>query len=121
MAGISESQLYRYIGGESSPTIEPLVQIARAAGVSLEWLATGYGSRRGGEAVAGMRKLEESLDVADLAPARRGPAPAGEEVEAVTVAMFFQGAGVLIQELRLVPQNLAIRLVRGDSMEPTLR
>ena len=68
-----------------------------------------------------MRKIEESLDLADLAPARLGPAPAGEEAEAVTVAMFFRGAGVLIQELRLAPENLAIRLVRGDSMEPTLR
>ena len=65
-----------------------------------------------------MRKLEEFSDVADFAPARR--APAGEEVEAVTVAMFFQGVGVLIQELRLVPENLGIRLVRGEESPATM-
>ena len=41
MAGVSESQLHRYIAGTSQPTISPLVAIALAAGVRLEWLATG--------------------------------------------------------------------------------
>ncbi len=41
MAGISESQLHRYISEKSQPTIEPLVALAEAACVSVEWLATG--------------------------------------------------------------------------------
>lgn len=38
-AGISESQLYRYLNGQSIPTWPPMVELARAAGVSLDWLA----------------------------------------------------------------------------------
>jgi transcriptional regulator with XRE-family HTH domain len=44
-AGVSLSQLGRYISGESQPTIEPLVRMAEAAGVNLDWLATGRGSK----------------------------------------------------------------------------
>ena len=42
-AGISESHLYRCIRGTSATTIEPLLAIAKAADVSLEWLLTGQG------------------------------------------------------------------------------
>ena len=46
MAGISESQLYRYINGTSSPTLEPLAAIARGAGVSLDWLVEDIGTKK---------------------------------------------------------------------------
>lgn len=45
MAGISEAQLHRYIAGTSQPTINPLIEIAKASGFRLEWLATGNGSK----------------------------------------------------------------------------
>lgn len=44
MAGISESQLHRYIAGASQPTLAPLIAIADAGGVSFDWLARGRGS-----------------------------------------------------------------------------
>ena len=41
-AGVSTDTLQRYISEDvKSPSFEPLVGLARAAGVSLEWLATG--------------------------------------------------------------------------------
>lgn len=38
---ISEAHLYRYISGKSQPTVGPLLAIARAANVSIDWLVTG--------------------------------------------------------------------------------
>ena len=41
LSGIKETQLYRYIGGQNSPTAAPLIRIARSCGVTLDWLMTG--------------------------------------------------------------------------------
>lgn len=43
-AGISESHLYRCIKGTSATTIEPLMAIAEAANISLDWLVSGNGN-----------------------------------------------------------------------------
>ena len=40
---ISESQLYRYISGDSQPTVEPLAAIAQSGNVHLDWLVLGDG------------------------------------------------------------------------------
>jgi len=46
-AGVSTDTLQRYISEDvKNPSFEPLVGLARAAGVSLEWLATGEESLR---------------------------------------------------------------------------
>ncbi|WP_296059535.1 S24 family peptidase [uncultured Amphritea sp.] len=42
-AGVTTSQINRYIKSDSQPTVKPLVSMARAGGVSLLWLATGEG------------------------------------------------------------------------------
>lgn len=39
--GLSEGQIYRYIKGENSPTIEALLKIANTVNASVEWLARG--------------------------------------------------------------------------------
>lgn len=40
-AGVSDDMLYRYIREQSAPSFEAMVGLAKAAGVSLEWLASG--------------------------------------------------------------------------------
>ncbi|MGA7979607.1 MAG: helix-turn-helix transcriptional regulator [Chromatiaceae bacterium] len=47
--GISESVFRKYLAGVSVPGADKLVDIARVAGVSLVWLATGTGSAQGSE------------------------------------------------------------------------
>ena len=44
-ANISASQLYRIISEDSQARIETIVSIAQAAGISVEWLATGQGEK----------------------------------------------------------------------------
>lgn len=41
MCGLSETALRKYINGESTPNIERLISISKAAGVSIDWLVTG--------------------------------------------------------------------------------
>jgi len=40
-AGISRAVVYNYIAGKSVPSLERALVLARAGGVSIEWLATG--------------------------------------------------------------------------------
>lgn len=40
--GITESLIRKYISGASLPNIERAAEIAKAVGVSLDWLATGF-------------------------------------------------------------------------------
>ncbi|GEO81959.1 helix-turn-helix domain-containing protein [Pararhodospirillum oryzae] len=47
-AGISDSTLRSVLKG-TSPTLDTLIPIARAADVNLEWLATGRGAMRSGQ------------------------------------------------------------------------
>lgn len=53
-ANISLSMLRRYLSGESQPTIEPLVALAKVLGVSLNWLTTGQGPMRVVEEATGI-------------------------------------------------------------------
>lgn len=43
--GVTDSAVRKYIAGESEPSRERLVKMADAAGVSVEWLATGRGPK----------------------------------------------------------------------------
>lgn len=43
MAGISESQMYRYISAENLPGLTALGQIAAVTGVEIDWLIFGDG------------------------------------------------------------------------------
>lgn len=42
---LSEAQLYRYLSGDSQPTLNVLINLAVAGNVNLDWLATGKGSK----------------------------------------------------------------------------
>lgn len=69
-SGVSSTQINRYIRGESQPTIEPLIALAQAGGVSLEWLATGNGSMEGGapaDALAGYAAISPLADQPEAA------------------------------------------------------
>lgn len=47
--GVTEAQIYRYINGKNLPSVNVIVDMARAAGVNLLWLATGEGQMKGSE------------------------------------------------------------------------
>jgi len=90
-AHVSESHLYRYISGESEPTASRLVALARAADVSIAWLATGEG-----EAFPAAQTATAAVDLDRL-----------EEVVAKTRAKFKE------RGINLTPQSEAkvIRMI----------
>lgn len=72
---ISDAVLRRYVAGSSEPGITVVVKMANAAGVTVEWLATGRGSKtyEGADAKQSKNDLPESPasnNAAELKPAK---------------------------------------------------
>ncbi len=137
---ISEPQLYRLISGEHQPKVETLVAIARAAGVRLEWLATGEGPMRPGEGSVAhgppMVKGGEGTGPATVSYQDVSTAPAGwiglpryeveasagggrlVETESVVDWWLFREDWLRRQGIR--PDRAALVRVDGDSMAPLI-
>jgi len=114
---ISESQLYRYISGESTPRIETAVAIARAGSVGLEWLATGATSAVDAEAGSGSA-LHVRIPLYDLTlPDAQQALVAGR---ATHETLGFPAAW-LRSFLGISPDQLMLAITPSDSMEPTVR
>lgn len=106
-AGISESQLYRCIKGSSATTIEPLVAMAMAANVSLEWLILGHGDMRTGSSSSSTALNPEGFTRPDPAEAQPGTSAIAFSNEWLE---RFNKRSSLIRQLTVI----------GDSMAPTL-
>src|SRR5260370_16193021 len=48
--GVSDNAIYKWVSGRGQPGMISLVNLAKAAGVSVEWLATGRGAPAKGQA-----------------------------------------------------------------------
>jgi hypothetical protein len=57
IAGVTPEHLASYIGGRAKPPFELIGRLAQAKGISLEWLATGEGHSRLGEAEGGYASI----------------------------------------------------------------
>jgi phage repressor protein C with HTH and peptisase S24 domain len=122
VAGLSESQLHRIVAGDSQPKLEPIVAIARAANISLEWLATGEGPMRPDEVREGRANYSVEMGEFALIPgynvevaAGVGTFPGGEES---TRKLAFRHKWLRYRNLK--PENLVLVFAKGDSMEPTI-
>ena len=122
-AGVAKSTLQRWIEGKSDPSFEGLVRLAGAAGVSVEWLATGQGKT--GPMVEGLRQqIKEIGNGFVMVPrynveASAGPGALADE-ENILDHMAFQ-EGWVSRTLRADPRKLALISAVGDSMEPAIR
>lgn len=105
-AGISDSTLRSILAG-SRPTVDNLVALARALGVTLEWLATGDDSRRDSPSTGARVPFYEALDALVAA------APPNDAIELPS--------GFVRNRLRCQEGLLAAAEVAGDAMAPTLR
>src|SRR5271163_2860883 len=72
--GVSDNAIYKWVSGRGQPSMMSLVNLSKAAGVSVEWLATG----RGASAVAAGERPGGSSKPADCRlselPGRLAPA-----------------------------------------------
>jgi len=137
-AGVSSVMLRRYIRGESKPTFDVIANLARAANVSLDWVATGDEPmmKSGSVALANPNgitptneKVADTLgnpvDLAEFVfiPRYNVKAAAGYgadvSAETPTHSMAFRRYWVE-HYLNAEPKDLSVLSVRGDSMEGVL-
>jgi phage repressor protein C with HTH and peptisase S24 domain len=122
-AGLSRQMVEKYAGG-SEPSRENLIALARAGGVSLEWLAAGAGPMERGETggCTANKVAEEPPGDGYIALPRydvRASAGVGVPVlsEEVVDWIYFK-AEWLRRTLGLSPSQLALIEAVGDSMSP---
>ena len=139
-AGIPRSTLETYLTGEAEPKASRLAAIARAAGVSPDWLLTGEGSefpdtehrpgvrtttREREDSYSGIRGVAEPgaryvyLPLYDLRAAAGTGSVVDDGEHQVDVLAFKEDW--IRRELRATPADLRLIYVEGDSMEPDLR
>ena len=114
---ISESQLYRYISGQSQPTAQPLTEIAAAGDVSLDWLINGVGENplSSVETKKGQTKaVRTSTDI----PYIQEPQGDGYEVSDSPIKYRFKTSWLGRQDID--PATLRMHEIIGDAMAPTM-
>jgi phage repressor protein C with HTH and peptisase S24 domain len=116
--GVSDNAIYKWVSGRGQPSMMSLVNLSKAAGVSVEWLATGRGSptkargeSHGMEVVEGGPVPRQSLRTAN----GRGTAQNPQIVDYLSFQPDW-----LQRELNMDLRNLALVEVMGDSMAPTI-
>jgi phage repressor protein C with HTH and peptisase S24 domain len=112
-AGISESQLYRCIKGASATTVEPLVAMAKAANVSIEWAVSGEGLMHA-----------DQYDTLSVNDSKLKSIPcytaSHQHCQTRTASPEFALPSHWVKQRGLNDQSLVILTARGDSMNPTI-
>ena len=114
IAGVTPEHLASYIGGRAKPPFELIGRLARAKGVSLEWIATGGGTRQRDEAAEGFA-IVPVLDTDSSSG--HGSYPQGDEVrDHVAFSRAWLRAAIRAPEDRL-----RVIFNRGAANEPDIR
>lgn len=122
VAGVSVDTLANYEKLRTAPKIEPLVRLARKAGVSIGWVVSGEGPMRTDEANRARSAAPDSDDLIALprydvaAAAGAGALVVSEDV----VDWIYFRREWLRKELGLPASRLAVISATGDSMAPTI-
>lgn len=113
--GVSDNAIYKWVSGRGQPSIVSLVNLASAARVSVEWLATGHdlpaGAAGGGESAEYTYVPSGTI---------RGPGNRTTLQSAQLVAHLAFRTEWLTQRLRVDPTKVIVVEVVGDSMSPTV-
>ncbi len=118
--GVSDNAIYKWLAGRGPPSLASVVAIARAAGVSIEWLATG---REGASGSVSGTQIAGDGDYA-LMPrgeVRFGAGRGGRLRNPLIVDALAFHARWLERRLDADPMRLMLLEMSGDSMAPTLR
>jgi len=121
-AAIPRRTLETWLAGKAGPKALKIVSIARAAGVSVDWLITGEGDERAAGTSFTPQKTGAGyahIPLYDVS-ARGGGSGVVVDNESVIDVLAFKEDWIR-QELHTSPANLRLIYVEGDSMEPDLR
>jgi phage repressor protein C with HTH and peptisase S24 domain len=117
--GVSDNAIYKWVSGRGQPSMISLVNLGKAAGVSVEWLATGRGIPAKSKPDPDIA-LERSQSV--LMP-RHGVRAASDRssIQSSQVVDYVNFRSEWLQRtLGIDHKNLALIEVIGDSMSPTI-
>ena len=116
LAGIHETQLYKYIKGANAPSMAVAVALARAGNESLDWLVLG---KRSVQPASASVTDEEVYAFVPLYDARcsAGSGAWNENARVLTQLAFTRYS---LRKQGLEPANLSAVRVDGDSMEGLL-
>jgi phage repressor protein C with HTH and peptisase S24 domain len=117
--GVSDNAIYKWLSGRGQPSVANLVALARAAEVSVEWLATGR------EDTGTKRPTVRGTDQNGFAYVARydvkGPAARGGPLRSEQIVDYLAFKKEWVRSrLNADPRNLLLIEAVGDSMAPTL-
>jgi phage repressor protein C with HTH and peptisase S24 domain len=118
--GVSDNAIYKWVSGRGQPGMTSLVSLAQAAGVSVEWLATGRGESN--KVALDVPKIQEAVGVGNVAMTREKVAPGSfYELQNTQIVDFlnFQ-SDWLRRHLEVGPTQVALIEVIGDAMSPSI-
>jgi phage repressor protein C with HTH and peptisase S24 domain len=118
--GVSDNAIYKWLAGRGQPSVANLVALARAAHVSLEWLATGQEPPPDGRATSRASEHGDYLFVPRYGARLTSSKGAAISSEQIIDYLAFRIDWVR-DRLRVDPRNLLLVEARGDSMAPTLK
>jgi phage repressor protein C with HTH and peptisase S24 domain len=117
--GVSDNAIYKWLAGRGQPSVTNLVALARAARVSIEWLATGEESKQSAQAIT--RAVEHGDFI--FMPRNRIRFSSGREgilrSDQVVDSIAFRAEWVK-RRLSTEARDLLLIEVVGDSMAPTV-
>ncbi len=117
--GVSDNAIYKWLSGRGQPNVSNLVALARAARVSIEWLATGEESKQSAQAIT--RAVEHGDFI--FMPRNRIRFSSGRDgilrSDQVVDSIAFRAAWVK-RRLSTESRDLLLIEVVGDSMAPTV-
>jgi phage repressor protein C with HTH and peptisase S24 domain len=117
--GVSDNAIYKWLSGRGQPSVANLVALAKAAKVSVEWLATGH------EGAAAKRSTVRGAEHDGFAYVARydvkGPGARGESLRSEQIVDYLAFKKEWVRaRLNADPRNLLLIEAVGDSMAPTL-
>jgi phage repressor protein C with HTH and peptisase S24 domain len=119
--GVSDNAIYKWVSGRGQPSMTSLVSLAQAAGVSVEWLATGRGGS--GKDPVDSSATHNPPAAGIVSPPHEVVALAGSasalRSTQIVDSLSFQ-AEWLRRQLGVEPTQVALIEVLGDAMAPTL-
>lgn len=116
--GVSDNAIYKWLAGRGQPSVGNLVALARAARVSVEWLATGAESapsKPAAHPVEGSDYIFMPRNRIRFAGARGRIIRSEQVVDSIAFR-----ASWIKQRFRADPRDLILIEAEGDSMAPTI-
>ncbi len=114
VAGVTPEHLASYIAGRAKPPFELIARLARAKGVSLDWLASGEGERVPGSELEGFAVIAQSPK-----DSSSGPGSYARDDDCREDIAFSRAW--LSHVIRVPEERLRIVFNRGDANAPDIR